>query len=775
MKSFFTKNYFKIILFFVCFLLPVLWAFRHIFFGQLPTWGDAPYFYSETLSGFYSKLSTWTYRGPILGGIDYALWLYPIMFLMGSIHKFFGLGSDTIIRFIFYFPAIILSGLGPYLLAKHLGFPKVVSIFSSLFYIFNTYFLLIIDGGQVGVALAYGIFPLVILLGKKLLSKPHLLNFICFVVVSFLITIVDPRISLISYMLLFVWQIFDDGKKIWFLLASGFILIPLNFYWLYPLIKISGPVLSLGVANLQLSALLNALLLYAPHWPGNLFGKVVQPSFIFVVFPFLVFGSLIFVKTRKILILCLLFLFFAFLSKGSTPPQGGWYDLIIKLPFGFAFRDSSKFFIPLTLIGGILIGRTVDVIRSKFKLFPVFIYLFLLFSVSPVFLGKVNFVLSDRKVGNDFQVIYQNVSKQNSFFRTLWFSEKHPLAFESENHPTADARDLVNLKPIESLNASEDLFNFLNSPNYLKWLKVFGFKYLILSGDPRNPKPNSEDVKNWETLEGLVAKTSGLIKLNWGTSFPIYEISDNFPKTYSVKNIVAVVGPFVDSTRPAVYFEDGIFDPYLLAGKNPESTKIFFNGKDKDDLTMSLLQKYFILPSDSTFSNWIVFGHGDTLKAKYELLVRGFEYKDFDYGRGIALSTKIGEIIKFKFNISANGKYILAVRKASKEKQSFHWIFSEKDLKKGTFENEVLNTSGLEVFNTIALIPVNEWAKTEKISQEYINRFGTIGVQSMQDLKIKDINPKDGWWQILNESYNPIWKSIPVYSTINGIYNDRKN
>lgn len=775
MKSFFSKNNLIRLPAIICFLLPVFVAFRHIFFGQLPTWGDAPYFYPEALNDLYSKISIWTYRGQVLGGINYLLWLYPVMFLMGFLHRLFSFGSDTLIRLIFYFPAIVLSGLGPYLLVRYLRLSKVVSFFTSLFYIFNTYFLLIIDGGQVGVALAYGIFPFVILSGKKLAVKPSLAAFLLFVAFSFLMTTVDPRIFIIASLLLFIWQILEDWKRVWILIASGLILIPLNFYWLIPLLGIKSEVLSLNVTDLQLSSLLNALFLYSSHWPGNVFGKVVQPSFIFVAIPFLVFGSLIFSKSKKILILCLLFLIFAFISKGSTPPLGNWYGLLTRFNFGSVFRDSSKFFIPLVLIGGILIGQTVDVLKNKFKILPILAYLFLLFLVAPVFSGNLNFILSERKVGNDFQIIYENIKKQNVFFRTLWFPERHPLAFESKEHPTADARGLIKLLPISSLSASEDVFNFLNDPAYVKWLKVFGFKYLILSGDPRNPKPSSEDIKGWNILEGLITKTPDLIKVNWGTSFPIYEITDNFPENYFVKDIVAVVGPFVDSTKSAVYFEDGILDPYFLEGKNPDSVKIHFNGKDKNDLTMSFLQKYFISPSENISSDWMIFRQESIQKAKYELLIRGFEYKDLDYKKGIAMSSQKGERIKFKFTIPDDGKYILAERLANKDRQNLVWKFEEKDLKKGIFENEVVNTSGLEILNTIALIPIDELNKAGKTSQSYISKFGLADKLSIKDLQTKDINLKDGNWQILNESYNPIWNSLPIYSTINGIYNEGKD
>ena len=461
-------------------LLPVLWVFRQIFFGNLPTWGDAPFFYPEGLRELFSEPLTWVTRNISFGGVNSILWIYPIMFLMGTLNKFLLLGSDSIIRILFYFPSVIFSITGVYFLTKYLKLSKIVQFFAIFFYLLNTYFILLVDGGQIGVVLAYGFFPLVILFGKRMLDKLKVFNFFLFLLFSLVMAIADPRILLVSYITLFIWQLFDDWKKVFFLVLSGILLIPVNFYWIFPLIKIKTEALGLGVSDLQLSTLLNSLLIYAPHWPDNVFGKVIQPPFYFVLIPILVFGSILFKKEKRVLTFALLFLVFSFLAKGTTFPFGNLYNHLIDLPFGFAFRDSSKFFIPLVLFGGILIGETVSVIRLKIKIFPALIYLYLLFLIYPSFTGKLNFILGSRKVDGSFQTIYKNLNSNNTGFKTLWFPEKHPLAFEASGKSTVNARDLVLLKPLAFMNASNDIFNFLNNSKYVDWLKVSGVKYLFL-------------------------------------------------------------------------------------------------------------------------------------------------------------------------------------------------------------------------------------------------------------------------------------------------------
>ena len=61
---------------------------------------------------------------------------------------------------------------------------------------------------------------------------------------------------------------------------------------------------------------------------------------------------------------------------------------------------------------------------------------------------------------------------------------------------------------------------------------------------------------------------------------------------------------------------------------------------------MSFLQKYFVSSSDNVSSGGLLTTKV-SINAKYELLIRGYEYKDFDYGKGISFSTNKGEAIKF--------------------------------------------------------------------------------------------------------------------------------
>ena len=157
------KNNIKNIIYFILILIPLVVVFMPFFKSFHLVWGDAPFYWPEGLKELVTKPLIWTEKGIPFGGKNLALWLSPLMILYGSLNKFLGLNNDLIIRILFYFPSVAFAMVGMYSLTKYLKLSKIVQFFSIFVYIFNTYYLLLIDGGQVGVALAYGIFPLTIL------------------------------------------------------------------------------------------------------------------------------------------------------------------------------------------------------------------------------------------------------------------------------------------------------------------------------------------------------------------------------------------------------------------------------------------------------------------------------------------------------------------------------------------------------------------------------------------------------------------------------------
>ncbi len=743
-------------LFFIL-LFTGLLVFKEVFIGSI-YWGDSPFFYPEEIAEFFSRPMVWTSQGNNFGGINLVLWLSPLMLLW----KFLGP------QLLFIIPSIILSLIGPILLTRYLKFSKAVQFFSAAVYAFNTYFLLLIDGGQLGVSLAYGFFPLTVLALKRLIDKPSFKGFYLALTFLFLNGLADPRIAILAPLAVAVWN-FKKIKELLVFIPLGLSWVLLNAFWLYPFLTNKGQTLLPSNIDVDIVKFFNPLLLFSPHWPDNLFGKVNTPPLYFLGIPFLIFIGVFLSRKKGDLDLLFSYLIFSFLSV---------------FPIGTIFRDSTKFFIPVMLFAGMLIGKTVEVLKKKSV--AVLVFLYLLFLVHPTILGKMNFVLSNRSHSNDFTKIYENLKNEEGFFRSLWFPERHPLAFGTEAKPAVDARELSKFLPFASINAGEDPFNFLNNEDFIENFRSLGIKYLILSGNPREIAKTPDEKKNWDSLVSLLDETKALEKVDWGTNIPIYKVAETKPHLFSVEKLIGVVGPNLSAKYPAVYFEDGKWDPRSLQNKASDSIKLFFNGKDEIDLAMSFLQKYFYFPGNASTSQWATYANKEYLKYKYQLLTRGVAFSDLDYGGGIAFSTQTGEEIGFKFEVPEDGNYIMAVRSmvpGSGEK-SLVWKLEEpRFFPKGDFTYTVKNETDMKILNVVALIPQPAFKEAKLLAGTYLEKFSLVESEGLDNLT--GYSPVDfssvpaNSWIVFTDNYHPMWKlkngdtyspSLPVYSMVNGFF-----
>jgi hypothetical protein len=819
-------NFIKKAWFILGLAVPALFVFRNLFVDGSLAWGDAPYFYSEGFSELIDKPYAWTARDNNFGGPNRFLFMYPLMFLFGIFSSFTNITGDLIVSIYFYLPAVVLSFISPSLFTKNLGFSRKARFFTSLLYGLNTYFLLLIDGGQVGTLLAYSVFPLSLLCVKKYFDKPRINNYVLATMSLSLVAVGDPRIALISILVQVLWVTFEGllAKNAFKLvkIITGFLLI--SSFWLIPLLLIPGDQLSTDISKLNLYSLLNSFFLFQPHWSGNIFGQVTPPSPLFALMPLLIFAGFLFKQKKKYLIFASLFVFFAFLSKGATPPFGFIYDFTVNnIPFGFVFRDSSKFFIPLVLFAGMLIGMTVE--KFKKKWFAILVYLYLLFTMSPALLGKLNFVLSKRVYSQDFSRVYQKLKKETLFARTLWFPERHPLAFQTHSLPALDARGLADERPFASMTVgSYDRFNFLHNNQFLEWSNILGIKYLVLSGDYRKVKPNDDDIKDWEALEKVVSGNRSLIKEDVGEDISFYSLPEVKPNIFSVDRLIVVVGgdEVYEGFKGAignnafVFAEDGIFNSEILLDEVIKSVVFVFSNKDKTDLSASFLKDVFIDPKENARSDWGYYSNDNYLLWKYQLLIRDIETKEHNYSKGVALSTKVGETIEFELPINTDGEYVVMIRSLSKDLDdilkielgggedivtnfrpgSFKWHFMSYKLKKGMHRLKITNQKGLHAIGTVGMVSSTRWKEVSALSENVLDRFDRYDLEEVDALEdnsnwkrveVKKINPtkfqlsstNHGGWIIFTDSYHPLWeivkgknnlKPVPVYSVVNGFY-----
>lgn len=753
--------------FILVFILVAFLIFRGLFFGSI-FWGDSPNFFQEEVMQFQHEPVAWTSLGNNFGGPNLPLWLYPFMFLWRYLPP----------QLLFIFPSIALSAIGAWKLSEYLKFGRWTQFISASVYTFNTYFLLLIDGGQMGVELSYGLFPFTILFLKKFIDFPKFKSFYLALFALVLNGLADPRIALVAVVTVVVWNV-TIIKKLPYLILIGFFWLLINSFWIIPFVLNKDSLSSLGALDVLPVKFYDPFLLFSPHYPDNLFGKINSPPLYFLLVPVLIIGG--FVVSRKLKNLRYFLLYF-------------FFSVISAIPIGMVFRDSTKFYIPVTLFAGILIGQTVEVVKNKWV--TVLIFLFILFLIHPTILGKMNFVLSGRNHSSDFVTIYNKLKEDPGFFRTAWFPERHPMTFEMEEKPGVDARDLTKLIPFRSLNIGEDPFNFLTNMEFVEDFRTLGIKYLFLSSNPREVAKTQEEQKNWNNITAIVDKTRGLEKVNWGVSFPIYRISDTYPHFFGVDKLIGVLGAPISLKYPAIYLEDGKFDPRIFSRVDPSSFTIFFNGKDSNDLVMSFLKKYFVFPKDAKTSQWGVFGTAQYLKYKYQLLIRGVNFTDLDYGGGVAFSSIKGEKVDFDFIVPEEGDYVLALRMMTKGNGNLKWkIEGPKHLAKGNFNYTLTNNSDLTVLNVIALVPLSEFKEAGSLSDDLLKRFGTVSVNELEKLtevrtlkyhKIDTLKYKfDGLgstgWVVFTDNFNPLWSAkdgihtlvhVPVYSMVNGFYID---
>lgn len=821
-------------LYFLGVIIPAVIAFKAFFMSGSLVWGDAPYFFPEYIKIFVGEPSVWVSWGKLLGGISDVVWIHPLMFLWGVFSKYFNINTDIAIRLIFYFPAVILSIISPIFLTRYLGYSKTIQFFTSLFYVFNTYFILLVDGGQVGVALSYSLFPLVLMFLLRMTDRPDVTKFYQAVLFFMLMIATDLRIAAICLLTFIIWpktspSLINVKRRFKILFLFCLVILGLNLYWVMPTIGLLSKEGGIAVSQLELNSLLNSFFLFQPHWYLNQYGKVTSPYFYFVGIPILIFCSLLNGK-RKNLLFALCFLVFAFLAKGTTPPLGFVYEWFINhVPFGFAFRDSTKFFIPLLLIGGILIGLTIRDFANRVGrwVIPV-LYLYMLFLVYPVFSGNMHGVLLGRQFDPGVDKINQLIQGSNGFLRTAWFPEKNPLAYHSEEKQSIDARDLINLRPIASLNLGRDPFNYMHqSSEYIDWFGLLGVRYLIFSGDPHVVNPTQEDKDGWEDLTSNIATNSSLIREGTINNIPVYGVANTKPHAFVVKKVLIILGSeniyqkirqinsqFSVSNQAFLFLEDGKLDPKSLQNIDSSSATLIFNGKDEKDLVPSFLQKYFIDPNANCKSQWATRSSQDYLNWRYEFLLNGVDTREFDYNKGVAFSSKKGETIEFDKSVNKQGKYMFVVRSLSNETgdslnvnlngeyfkvkqdriKEFSWFEKEVYLNQGKQKLIIENRSSFSSLNTFAFIPENEWVKAKDLMGRFVSHFQILKESDLNLLDYGDWKPLDfsklgtlkysiqlpeNSWLIYTDTYNKSWQvsfndkispSVPMYSIINGFY-----
>lgn len=395
-------------------------------------------------------------------------------------------------KLIFLFPVLILGLCSTIYAARSLLNNSTARTIFLLLYLINPYILMLVSGGQIGVALAYMFLPTFFAawysFTRKIYFKikPTYLRILLTSLTVPAMLMLDARVLLLAIILLvpiimyiilttikqknyFTFYLFPFSL---FLITSPFLTLLIHAHWILPAILVEKVALPAGYASstaadfFSFTRFAHPLTWTHPNYPDNIFGKVNEVSGLSFIFPILAFLAIKLRPTKLVIYLSATALMSAFLAKGTSEPFGGIYLWLFQnVPGMSLFRDSTKFFIPLSLCYTYLISITIEKLQTtnykqqinhKLKILnskyvkPFLIYnLYIVISAIiiavwfPTFTNQVKGTLQYRTYPESFQQLENTLKADQSFGRVLWIPTREIYGYTSLNHPAVNLEDLL--------------------------------------------------------------------------------------------------------------------------------------------------------------------------------------------------------------------------------------------------------------------------------------------------------------------------------------------
>ncbi len=636
---------------------------------------DFPVVSTDTLKESFRLPQIWSSRSSEgLGEYSVVtLWSWPLDFLGGLLARL-GLSFTTIEIFILLVPTFTLGIISIRKIFDKYKIKNSGKQIGTLLYLTNTYFLLLIDGGQLSIALTYAVFPLFFLLFIDSVGssfKKKLISGIGVAALGFL----DIRFVYILGILIFIHFLFafivenDRLQLIKTYVVSGIIAIlvfsAFHFYWIYPLITVKATLIPAvyDTTVKNFTNLYHSLLLLQPHWYLNVFGNITNFRFEFIFIPILVFlAPVLRRKSSMVAFWVLVAVVSIFLTKGASAPFGGIYSFLYDHVPGFSlFRDSTKFFFLVALSYSVLVGIATNEIAKKIKFFPLTFVLYLIFLIYPVYMGKMTGVFSTSSYKDSYSLLAKTLSEDMSYGRIIWLPSRPPLGYSNPTHPPTDGLRIVLRRPFAiGTVGTYEMFNFLREAPFIgQIMDVASIKYLVYPyPDTRRENITRDNIDYYHNFLNQISKLPWVKDVkNFGSNnspLPLITVKNSKDHIFLSPNLWGVLGSdriygdlvgidnFDLSKNALVFLEE-----QKGLNKNFINTygKIILYGKSETDLKSSLVdQNDFIFPSlllgaspdssgwwkrtTSDFISWRNF-----LQEKYKI-----ENLDFDYGGGWAVA-----------------------------------------------------------------------------------------------------------------------------------------
>ncbi len=657
---------------FLLFLLIIIVFCAWFVPGLLSTF-DFPYFSSLMMKDASIMVYAWGYHVGLDGFAQFLSpysWVFPFIYAPQVIFgNLLHMDWSFITKIVYLYPYLILAIISPALLFKYL-FPKnKYYLLSILIFLFNTYALML-AGGEVFLALAYALAPMILMIFMKIIDgiKYRALSIKYSIAAGLLLSIqimLDPRITYIALFAVVIYLLFHYGLRInelgkysivgymrkilYILVIPGGITILLQAFWILPTILHGGnPVEALGLSHSTTEAVNyfsfakfeNTISLLHPNWPENIFGKAGFMKTEFLLLPILAFASLFFIRkqiaeNRKQVTYVLFFAFLgllgAFLAKGASDPFGGIYLWMFQHVPGFImFRDPTKWYLLVAVSYSVLIPFSVWKIyewlksKSKSSIFPTLLKLcgasnfqnvflfsvicYLLFLIRPAIFGQLGGMLKTTIVPQDYIKLETFLYDQPDYFRTLWYRSKQRFGYYSNNHPEMSAQTLFNI--YDNIN----LFRKLSEGKTEKFLEEASIKYLIIPYDSEKEifiTDRKYDNKLYlETINQLKA-IKWLQKIDDFGKIVIFENSNYKDHFWTTSKTLSLTYKYISPVE------------YKIDVKNAKDGDliIFSESYDKNWVAMDRSIKYKIesIKYDKLFNSFVLKKNGNyTLDIYYE-------------------------------------------------------------------------------------------------------------------------------------------------------------
>jgi len=460
------------------------------------------------------------------GGSVLSLVVFPQRTLYGLLAHL-GFTYSWVERVVWIFPAILGVSIGGYIFSYSLFRSRIAALISGLFLVCNSYIVLVDGGGQFTVGGAYAIIPFVLWSFRSALRTNQGFRYVLTALLLAIQGGYDLRFTYVTVAMLALYVPFiaadlsastSLARMAGRLIKQAVIWVPIelsvNLPWLLPSRFVVGVQSAVAppagyntlveLHGLSFMLITNALSLMHPFWPLNPFAHPAPLDPVMFAVPLLLFAVLLKARlSRDVLYLYALTVVGMFFVKGSNPPVGQVYEwLFLHLP-GFSwFRDPSKFYQPLMLGAGTLLGYAVVTAGGWLKqCVPPFLSrravvawpaaiawstAWASVAIYPALPGVFTLrsgTLQPWTIPAAYTRLNTMIESQPEPFSVLWYSGFPHTATYSERHPIIAASVLGSGYPTLRL-PNGDQSSWLSLPTALDTLRALSVKYVVVPSDP---------------------------------------------------------------------------------------------------------------------------------------------------------------------------------------------------------------------------------------------------------------------------------------------------